>query len=92
MYVTAAYIVKKYSGMPLQQFVQERIFDPLGMVQSTYSVPQALKSGLLSQSMNSPMANGRTIPYWFSEDNEELNAGAGGVISNAADMVRTSCA
>jgi CubicO group peptidase (beta-lactamase class C family) len=34
-----AYLVEKLSGMPLDQFLRQRIFEPLGMNHTGYSVP-----------------------------------------------------
>ena len=91
MYVLASHIVSTYSGMPFRKFVQERIFDPLGMNATTYSPVVAGKSGLLSQQWSSEAAGGRRISYWVStEVREEFIAGAGGIISTAVDMVRST--
>ena len=35
------YIVEKLSGQPFEEFLQERIFDPLGMVDTKFYVPEA---------------------------------------------------
>ena len=35
------YLVEKLSGKTLPQFMQERIFDPLGMVDTGFAVPAA---------------------------------------------------
>ncbi|MFB3895248.1 MAG: serine hydrolase domain-containing protein [bacterium] len=37
-------IVERVSGMPLDQFAKQRIFDPLGMKDTMYNPPDALKS------------------------------------------------
>jgi CubicO group peptidase (beta-lactamase class C family) len=36
----AAYLVEKETGMPFEAYVQENIFDPLGMAETTYFYPQ----------------------------------------------------
>lgn len=84
----ASQIVTTYSGMKFQDFVKERIFDPLNMTSTTYSVAVANASGLLSQSW---AFNGRRIPLSIGNpSSEDLVAGAGGILSNALDMVRIS--
>lgn len=88
MYMFASQIVTTYSGMKFQDFVKERIFDPLNMTSTTYSVAVANASGLLSQSW---AFNGRRIPISIGNpSSEDLIAGAGGILSNALDMVRIS--
>ena len=38
MYVAAGYVIETVSGMPWEEFVKKRIFEPLGMVSSNFSV------------------------------------------------------
>ena len=81
-----------YSGIPYRQFVQERIFDPLGMMSTTYSTEKARASGNFSQQWSFE-SGGRLIPYWIHNENmEDFIAGAGGIISSSVDMVRLACA
>ncbi|MDI6784922.1 MAG: serine hydrolase [bacterium] len=42
-YITLGEIVERVSGMPLDQFTQKRIFDPLGMKDTMYNPPEYLK-------------------------------------------------
>lgn len=84
MYMTGAYIVTKYTNDSYTTFASNRIFKPLNMTSTTFSPNKAFASGKLTQ-----MWTGfcRRIPFWFTEENVELNAGAGGVISSVADLV-----
>ncbi|TFK57591.1 beta-lactamase/transpeptidase-like protein [Heliocybe sulcata] len=84
MYVTASYIISKYAG-PYMTFVKERIFKPLNMTSTTFSPEEAIASGKLTVTWTH---TGRRIPFWFTEDTIELQAGAGGVTSSAEDMTR----
>lgn len=99
MYATAAYIVQKISRVPFTQFVEKNIFAPLGLVSTTYSVTDAfgtrqLAEGYAVSRENVTQGEGwykneyRPIPYW-GDDASGFNAGAGGVISSANDMVRS---
>jgi CubicO group peptidase (beta-lactamase class C family) len=36
-----AYLVEYFSGMPFDEFVRERVFEPLGMSDATFGVPRA---------------------------------------------------
>ncbi|EIN06834.1 beta-lactamase/transpeptidase-like protein [Punctularia strigosozonata HHB-11173 SS5] len=86
MYMVGSYIISKYSGMPYEQFVVERVFKPLNMSDSMFSQDQAAKTGRFSDSWNK---YGRRIPRWFERKKiAELSAGAGGVITTAADLSR----
>ena len=88
------YLVEVVSGMPFEEFLQTRIFGPLGMVDTAFSVPPekadrfaALyrhnrREGLMKRvGGNAPLAK------------DELNffpSGGGGLVSTAADYMRFS--
>ena len=87
LYYFAAHIVDTYSGKTYTEFVKERIFDPLNMTMTTYSTQEAEATGLMSQAW---AFVGRRIPVVIEDPaTATLVAGAGGVISNAIDMVST---
>ena len=88
------YFVEVVSGMPFEEFLQTRIFGPLGMVDTAFSVPSekvdrfaALyrhnrREGLMKRvGGDAPLAN------------DELSffpSGGGGLVSTAADYMRFS--
>ena len=43
-YITLAEIVRRVSGQPIDQFAKDNLFSPLGMVNTTYNPPRALRS------------------------------------------------
>lgn len=86
MYMLGSYLVEKYSDMTYTQFVKERIFRPLNMKSTTYVPSEAANTGKTTQTWT---GFGRRLPWWFTDDQVPLNAGAGGVISNALDMAST---
>ncbi len=86
MYMVGAHIIAKLTNMPYPSFVESRIFSPLNMSSTTFSPSKAAKTGKLTQSWT--WRGPRRIPFWFPDEVAELFAGAGGVISNAVDMVR----
>ncbi|KAH9991459.1 beta-lactamase/transpeptidase-like protein [Russula vinacea] len=45
MYMVGAYVVSTLTGMRFTDFVNNRIFKPLGMSSSTYSIDKALQTG-----------------------------------------------
>ncbi|EIM80585.1 beta-lactamase/transpeptidase-like protein [Stereum hirsutum FP-91666 SS1] len=83
MYIVAQHIITKYSGMNYTAFVEKRIFAPLNMTSTTYSSKTAHASGRFTQTWSS---FGRRIPQWFDTVNEELLAGAGGIITTVEDL------
>ncbi|KAF8884172.1 beta-lactamase/transpeptidase-like protein [Infundibulicybe gibba] len=89
------------SKIPFARYVKANIFDPLGLTSTTYSFDVASATGNLADGMSrqrtpveiraNPFGPGipRPLPYFSQLGGEDGNAmsGAGGVISNAIDMV-----
>lgn len=92
------YIVGKVSGIPFEVFLKERIFDPLGMVDTAFYVPEEKVSrfcscyaiGALGSKIVS--AQGPTL-----QDDSRISAylkpptfisGGGGLVSTASDYMR----
>jgi CubicO group peptidase (beta-lactamase class C family) len=85
------YLIQVLSGMRLDDFIRERILDPLGMVDSGFMVPQS--------QVHRFAANYRYVDgdkYELLDDPEEsvylkqptFLSGAGGMVSTAADYLR----
>ena len=85
MYTVGAYIVTKLSGMRFEDFVSDRIFKPLGMKSSTYSIDAAIQTGKFTETWTS---FGRLIPRLIEDEFADLAAGPGGVISSVEELVR----
>ena len=83
MYTLGAYIVSKYAGTTLEDFVKQRIFGPLNMTTSLYFESEASIGSRLTQSWT---IGNRRIPNWFSGDQVGLMAGPAAAISDAVDM------
>jgi CubicO group peptidase (beta-lactamase class C family) len=83
--MVGAYVVSTLTGKRYADFVNHRIFKPLGMSSSTYSIDAALRTGKFSNTWTS---FGRLIPPWIEEGYVDLLAGPGGVISSAEDLAR----
>ena len=84
------YLVEVVSGMPFETFMQKRIFEPLGMRDTAFSVPKEnvgrfaalyrpTKEGKLQLARNAPLAN---------DDLNFFPSGGGGLVSTAADYLR----
>ncbi|KAI0063209.1 beta-lactamase/transpeptidase-like protein [Artomyces pyxidatus] len=83
MYMVGAYLISRFTGS-YTDFVNDRIFKPLNMTETTYSPNAAHASGKATQTWSSL---GRRIPWWFSEDWQvDLSMGPGGVISSVEDL------
>ncbi|GCB05768.1 serine hydrolase [Ralstonia sp. SET104] len=94
------YLVGKISGIPFETFLKARIFDPLGMVDTAFHVPQEKASRLCAcyavGSLGSKAVSERgpvlqddpcTSPYLKPPS---FVSGGGGLISTAADYLRFS--
>jgi CubicO group peptidase (beta-lactamase class C family) len=75
-------VVEVASGEPLDQFLQNRIFAPLHMVDTGFYVPEA-KLGRL---VDAPMAERPRI--WDVTRPAKLFSGGGGLVSTAPDYLR----
>jgi CubicO group peptidase (beta-lactamase class C family) len=75
-------VVEVVSGEPLDQFLQNRIFAPLHMVDTGFYVPEA-KLGRL---VDAPMPE--RPPIWDVTKPAKLFSGGGGLVSTAPDYLR----
>jgi CubicO group peptidase (beta-lactamase class C family) len=79
-YALAALVVEDVSGMPFDQYVEEYIFNPLGMTHSSYllapPLPENMAVGYLYQ-------EGKQIPQPVDYDSDYP---AGSIVSTAEDM------
>ena len=84
------YLVEVVSGMPFAEFLKKRIFEPLGMVDTDFSVPEdkadryasvyePTEDGGIQEIANPPVSSG---PLSF------FHAGGAGLQSTAADYLR----
>jgi CubicO group peptidase (beta-lactamase class C family) len=77
-------VVEVASGQPFDQFLQERIFAPLHMVDTGFSVPKEK----LDRLVDSPMPDRPAI--WDVTTPPKLFSGGGGLVSTAPDYLRFS--
>ncbi len=82
------YLVGKISGMPFDQFLSKRIFEPLGMHDTSFHVDAAKASRLAQCYLMSP--EGNLVPARLGSFDEPPSApsGGGGLVSSAADYMR----
>jgi CubicO group peptidase (beta-lactamase class C family) len=84
-------LVEVVSGMPFERFLQARLFDPLGMTHTGFSVPES--SLALLATVYSHTATGDLEPRDLSAlgspaDPNRWPSGGGGLISTAGDYLR----
>jgi CubicO group peptidase (beta-lactamase class C family) len=77
-----ARIVEVVSGQPFDQFLETRLFKPLGMVDTGFVVPPEKLSRLVD-----PIPGGRP-PLWDVSKPTSLFSGGGGLASTAPDYLR----
>lgn len=82
------YLVQKVSGMPFEQFLQERIFGPLGMVDTAFHVDASKADRFASCYLLSPEARLVPMPGRTFREPAAAPSGGGGLVSTAADYVR----
>jgi CubicO group peptidase (beta-lactamase class C family) len=84
------YLVGKISGKPLEQFLRERIFDPLGMTDTDFYVPAA-KAKRLAACYSADGKDGMTLQDDPAESAflspPSFISGGGGLCSTAADYL-----
>jgi CubicO group peptidase (beta-lactamase class C family) len=80
-------IVRRVSGRPFWQFVQERMFEPLGMRDSHFRLPEELRERRVYRApgmpatQDNPMFRGIDSPEF-----DEMDLGANGATSTARDL------
>jgi CubicO group peptidase (beta-lactamase class C family) len=89
------YIVEKLSGMPFGQFLQQRIFGPLKMVDTGFSIP-ASKLDRFAAAYASATPTGKAVPATSFQGNQpqdyskppSVESGGGGLVSTLDDYAR----
>lgn len=80
-------IVEAISGLPLSQFLQQRLFAPLGMKDSAFIVPQD-KVGRLAQPFATDAATNTPINLLDVTVAQKNDAGGAGSVGTASDYAR----
>jgi CubicO group peptidase (beta-lactamase class C family) len=81
-------VVEAASGQRLEVFLEERLFKPLGMVDTAFFVPEA-KAGRIAQGLGvDPMANNAPVGLIDVSRAPGNASGGAGAVSTAADYLR----
>jgi len=86
-------LVEVWSGQGLDEFMQQRLFDPLGMNDTGFFVPQENQARLTQVYNYSPdkglMPLGKESAYGrYAQGQNRLFSGGGGLVSTASDYLR----
>ncbi|MGI1678386.1 MAG: beta-lactamase family protein [Cellvibrionaceae bacterium] len=86
-------LVEVISGMSLKDFLQERIFDPLGMIDTHFYLPHEKLSRFAA--CYKPDKNGKIVladtntkDSFFAAEDSELFVGSGGLMSTVSDYFK----
>jgi len=92
-------LVEVISGQTLDEYLQERIFEPLGMADTHFFLDDDKGGRLMSQYRPGPNRNrivlqdpGTNESSWISGENKQVFRGAGGLVSTAHDYLRFQAA
>jgi CubicO group peptidase (beta-lactamase class C family) len=80
-------IVEAVSGVTLSEFLQKRLFTPLGMTDSAFIVPQG-KLGRLAQPFATDPASGNPLKLLDVTVPQKNDAGGAGSVGTASDYAR----
>jgi len=86
-------LVEIISGMPLDEFLQKRIFSPLGMVDTHFflpheKLPRFSASYKPGKNKKIALADSNTEDSFFANQDSELFIGSGGLMSTVSDYFR----
>ena len=87
-YLLLGEIIRRVSKQSLADFAKQRIFNPLGMIDTNYIVPESLEPRIVKRSPNAPGAQriSRFSEGLNSRQSRETPIASGGVYSTAMDM------
>jgi len=84
-------LIARASGQPLETFLRQRLFEPLGMKDTGFSVPEASLDRLATSYWTDP-ASGKLVVYDQAKGGQwsrppAFPSGAGGLVSTAGDYL-----
>ncbi len=81
-------IIEVVSKQPFDRFLQQEIFQPLGMIDTSFTVPVEKRSRLASLYTYKDGKLNLVDADWGSQQKVAIPSPAGGLVSTAADMLR----
>jgi CubicO group peptidase (beta-lactamase class C family) len=87
MYMVAGYLVGKINNSGWEQFVKERIFEPLGMVSSNFSTIHTQSTKDYAKPHKEKKGQVKEIPFFTAEGEKDAVGPAGSIISCVSELV-----
>ncbi len=81
-------LVEVVSGQSLYQFEKARLFDPLGMKDTSYYVPEPARQGRIAEPFAGDRGIGVAAEFNDPRVARRLESGGGGLVSTAGDYAR----
>jgi CubicO group peptidase (beta-lactamase class C family) len=85
---TLGHVVEITSGQPLDSFLRERIFEPLGMKDVSFSPPPALEPRLVTAYLLGPGSRARKDPNPNRMQSKVYFSGGGGLVATAEEYAK----
>jgi CubicO group peptidase (beta-lactamase class C family) len=85
---TLGHIVEVTSGQPLDAFLRQRVFEPLGMRDVSFSPPPALEPRLVTAYLLDPGGRARTDSNPNRMQSKVYFSGGGGLVATAEDYAK----
>jgi CubicO group peptidase (beta-lactamase class C family) len=83
------FVVEAVTAKPLGSFLQERVWGPLGMSDTSFALPAAKRARYALALPKDPVTGGaNTIPHHASDKTQKWESGGGGTVSTASDYLR----
>jgi CubicO group peptidase (beta-lactamase class C family) len=83
------FVVEAVTGKRLGTFLQERLWGPLGMVDTAFALPSAKRSRYALALAKDPVGGGRNPDIHHGTDKTQIwDSGGGGTVSTASDYLR----
>ncbi len=83
------FVVEAVAGKPLGAFLQERLWGPLGMVDTSFALPAAKRSRYALVLGKDPITGeANAVPHHATDKTQKWDSGGGGAVSTAQDYLR----
>ena len=81
-------IVEAVSGQRLGEFLKQRLWDPLGMADTSFDLPEASQSRYARALPNDPLTGQPQVIHHATGERTKWESGGGGAVSTVADYLR----
>ena len=81
-------VVEVAAGKPLGAFLKERLFDPLGMTDTSFNVPEPARQERLAEPFPADRVFGADAEFFDPRKPTRYESGGGGLVGTAGDYAR----